>query len=60
MELLGFTLIQIECGQGQSVLVKILGYEQFRNNQTLTKPIMGWFWVWGVSFLEYKTTKTKF
>lgn len=31
MELLGLTLIQIDCGQGQSVLVKILYYGQFRN-----------------------------
>lgn len=34
MELLGFTLIQTKCGQGQ--LAKILYYEQFRNNQTVT------------------------
>lgn len=35
MELLGFTPIQIKCGKGQLVLVKILYYGQFRNNQTL-------------------------
>lgn len=55
MELLGFTPIQIKCGKGQLVLVKILYYGQFRNNQTLKNLL----WVGLFFFTEYETTQTK-